>query len=162
MMPRETVSHIGDQDQPNELNESLLQREEEAEEEEKEKQQEVDDDEEDEEEEENGELQFTLRDWVSMVVPWVRGHNYRDYVKGRELIEDKLDITRIMKKVEEFEMFKRMMLDEQQCLIFDHIPKPSLGTYDEKQKTSFFKRTIPSSLKSVLELVLTSFFVFRA
>ena len=57
-------------------------------------------------------MKFTLRDWISIMVPWVRGENYSDYVKGRRLIEDKLDIIRIMKKLEEFEMFKRMLLDE--------------------------------------------------
>ena len=79
---------------------------------------------EDEEEEEL--LRFGTLDWLGVVFPFLRSKNYYLYKKGRSIIENNSDITIIMRKLQEFEMFKRLILDKEQEELFRSLPKPNL------------------------------------
>lgn len=82
------------------------------------------------EEDEEELLKFGVLDWLSVVFPFLRTKNYDMYKKGRSIIENNADITIIMRKLQEFEMFKRLILDKKQEHIFRNLPKPNLANLD--------------------------------
>jgi hypothetical protein len=86
------------------------------------------------EEDEEELLKFSVLDWLSVVFPFLRTKNYDLYKKGRSIIENNADITIIMRKLQEFEMFKRLILDKKQEQIFRNLPKPNLTNLDIVQE----------------------------
>lgn len=82
------------------------------------------------EEDEEELLRFGVLDWLSVIFPFLRTKNYDLYKKGRSIIENNADITIIMRKLQEFEMFKRLVLDKKQEQIFRNLPKPNLTNLD--------------------------------
>ena len=75
-------------------------------------------------------LKFGTLDWLGVVFPFLRSENYHLYKRGRTIIENNADITIIMRKLQEFEMFKRLILDKEQVKLFQSLPKPNLTNLD--------------------------------
>lgn len=82
------------------------------------------------EDEEIEQLSFGITDWLGVLLPPFRSQTYDLYKKGRRVIENNSDITIIMRKLQEFEMFKRLILDKEQERLFRSLPKPNLVNLD--------------------------------
>lgn len=52
------------------------------------------------------------------------------------MIENNADITIVMRKLQEFEMFKRLILDKEQERLFRSLPKPNLANLDIVEEES--------------------------
>ena len=65
--------------------------------------------------------------------------------EGRKRIDERLDIFNMMKKLREIDKLKALLLDKEQLILFDNLPKPIL----EPESSEIFMKRGSASLANL-------------
>lgn len=71
-------------------------------------------------------LKYNWMDWIAIVCPCLKTKKHKLLDKGKKIVENNTDITVIIRKLQEFELLKKLILDKDQEILFNKIPKPNL------------------------------------
>lgn len=82
-------------------------------------------------------LKYNWMDWIAIICPCLKTKKHKLLDKGKEIVENNTDITVIIRKLQEFELLKKIILDKDQEILFNKLPKPNLleiVDHQEKQE----------------------------
>jgi len=91
-------------------------------------------------------LKYTWMDWIAIVCPCLKTKKHKLLDRGRKIVENNTDITVIIRKLQEFELLKKMILSKDQEVIFNKLPKPNLLEIVESEEQEEAMKPIEEQL----------------
>lgn len=91
-------------------------------------------------------LKYTWMDWIAIICPCLKTKKHKLLDRGRKIVENNTDITVIIRKLQEFELLKKMILSKDQEIIFNKLPKPNLLEIVESEEQEEAMKPIEDQL----------------
>lgn len=91
-------------------------------------------------------LKYTWMDWIAIICPCLKTKKHKLLDRGRKIVENNTDITVIIRKLQEFELLKKMILSKDQEIIFNKLPKPNLLEIVESEEQEEAMKPIEEQL----------------
>ena len=91
-------------------------------------------------------LKYNWMDWVAIICPCLKTKKHKLLDKGKKIVENNTDITVIIRKLQEFELLKKLILDKDQEILFNKIPKPNLLEIVDNEEKEKNRRKLHNTL----------------